>query len=51
VHAEREIKPPASRATPVIVGVDEVDVHWIARDAVHDPTHHLGEVGRLRASL
>jgi DinB superfamily len=35
----------------VIVDGDELDVHWIARHAVHDPTHHLGDVQHLRASL
>jgi DinB family protein len=38
-------------ATTVIVDGDELDVHWIARHAVHDPSHHLGDVGRLRGSL
>jgi hypothetical protein len=35
----------------VIVDGDELDLHWIARHAVHDPTHHLGDIARLRASL
>jgi len=43
--------PPNAWASRVIVDGDEVDLHWIARHAVHDPTHHLGDVARLRASL
>jgi hypothetical protein len=35
----------------VTVGSDRVDVHWIARHAVHDVTYHLGDVARLRAAL
>lgn len=46
-----EATPRRSWATTVIVGGDELDVHWIARHAIHDPTHHLGDVERLRASL
>jgi len=34
-----------------IVDGDRVDLHWIARHAVHDPTHHLRDVARLRAAL
>jgi hypothetical protein len=30
---------------------DELDVHWIARHAVHDSTHHLDDIARLRAAL
>jgi hypothetical protein len=46
-----ETTPQRAWATTVIVDGDELDVHWIARHAVHDPTHHLGDVARLRASL
>jgi DinB superfamily len=43
---------PSDRWTShVIVDGGELDVHWIARHAVHDPTHHLGDVARLRVSL
>jgi len=35
----------------VIVDGDELDVHWIARHAVHDSTHHLDDIARLRAAL
>lgn len=28
-----------------------VDPHWIARHIVHDATHHLLDIGRLRSAL
>ncbi|HSO96507.1 MAG TPA: DinB family protein [Acidimicrobiia bacterium] len=34
--------------TTVVIGRDPVDVHWIARHAIHDATHHLGDIERLR---
>ena len=34
-----------------IVSGNHVDAHWIVRHAVHDVTHHLGDVQRLRAAL
>lgn len=40
-----------SWASGVIIGGDEVDVHWMVRHALHDITHHLGDVGRLRDAL
>ncbi len=43
--------PPDVWMSHVIVDGDELDVHWIARHAVHDPTHHLADVARLRAAL
>jgi hypothetical protein len=43
--------PANAWTSQVIVDGDELDVHWIARHAVHDPTHHLGDVARLRAAL
>jgi DinB superfamily len=43
--------PTGDWTSNVIVGGDEVDLPWIARHAVHDATHHLGDVARLRASL
>jgi hypothetical protein len=43
--------PPNAWTSQLIVDGDELDVHWIARHAVHDPTHHLGDVARLRAAL
>jgi hypothetical protein len=38
-------------AAAVITGGDEVDVHWMIRHALHDITHHLGDVERLRDAL
>jgi hypothetical protein len=43
--------PASAWESTVIVGGDEVDPHWIARHAVHDPTHHLADIQRLRESL
>lgn len=42
---------PETWTSYVIVDGDELDVHWIARHAVHDPTHHLDDIARLRTSL
>jgi len=35
----------------VTLGGDEVDAHWMVRHALHDATHHLLDVERLRALL
>jgi len=43
--------PPTAWGSIVIVDDDRVDLHWIVRHAVHDPTHHLRDVTRLRAAL
>jgi hypothetical protein len=43
--------PPAAWTSKVIVSGDELDLHWIARHGVHDPTHHLRDVSRLRVAL
>ena len=43
--------PPPTWTSTVIVSGDVLDPHWIARHAVHDPTHHLRDVARLRAAL
>jgi hypothetical protein len=40
-----------SWSSAAIVGDDAVDAHWICRHAVHDASHHLGDVRRLRQSL
>jgi hypothetical protein len=34
-----------------ILGGEPFDGHWVARHAVHDATHHLGDVERLRNLL
>jgi DinB superfamily len=31
-----------------LIGGESVDAHWVCRHAVHDGTHHLGDVRRLR---
>jgi hypothetical protein len=51
LSGQLQTTPQRAWATTVIADGDELDVHWIVRHAVHDPTHHLGDVGRLRASL
>ncbi len=43
--------PADAWASHVVMGGEELDLHWIARHAVHDPSHHLRDVARLRASL
>jgi DinB superfamily len=40
---------PDGWASSVIVGGEAVDLHWLARHSVHDPTHHFRDVERLRA--
>ena len=45
-----ELSPSEWRSTVTFDGI-EVDPFWIARHAVHDSTHHLLDIGRLRAAL
>jgi hypothetical protein len=45
-----QLAAPAWDAAVVIDG-ETVDVHWIARHAVHDATHHLMDIARLRGLL
>jgi hypothetical protein len=45
------VAPPSAWTATVIVSGDVLDLHWIARHAVHDPTHHLRDVTRLRGAL
>jgi hypothetical protein len=42
---------PSDWQSTVVVGNESHDLHWIARHAVHDATHHLRDVERLRAAL
>lgn len=42
---------PSDWQSTVIVGDQSHDLHWIARHAVHDATHHLRDVERLHAAL
>jgi len=41
----------SSWSSTAMVGGAEVDAHWLCRHAVHDATHHLGDVSRLRKAL
>lgn len=43
--------PASAWYSKVTVGGDAVDARWIARHAVHDATHHLLDVARLREAL
>jgi len=38
-------------ASTVILDGKEVDPHWITRHAVHDATHHLLDIKRIRAAF
>jgi hypothetical protein len=38
-------------ASAVVIGGGEVDVRWMIRHALHDITHHPGDVERLRDAL
>lgn len=51
LHDQLTRIPAAGWESSVVLNGEEVDVHWIARHAVHDVTHHLGDVARLRAAL
>jgi hypothetical protein len=39
------------RAVTAVMAGDRVGVAWITRHAIHDVTHHLGDVRRLRIAL
>jgi hypothetical protein len=43
--------PESAWYSTVTLGGDEVEACWIARHAVHDATHHLLDVQRLRGAL
>ena len=43
--------PAQSWRLSVVVGGDQVDAHWIVRHALHDVTHHLGDIQRIRVAL
>lgn len=42
---------PATWAHTAIIDGEAVDAHWICRHAVHDATHHLMDVRRIRSAL
>ncbi|HYZ99193.1 MAG TPA: maleylpyruvate isomerase N-terminal domain-containing protein, partial [Acidimicrobiales bacterium] len=44
-----ELSPEAWTAWAT-VGGQRVDAHWVVRHALHDATHHLLDVERLRAA-
>ncbi len=46
----RELAPERWGAS-INLGGDEIDVHWMVRHTLHDVTHHLGDVDRLRACV
>jgi hypothetical protein len=46
----RRLSSPERHLT-AIIGGEAVDSHWVARHAVHDATHHLDDVERLRKLL
>ena len=39
---------PESR---VVLGSRTVDVHWIVRNSLHEASHHLGDIERLRYAI
>lgn len=41
----------SSWKSTAIIGADEVDARWICRHAVHDASHHLGDVRKLRQAI
>ena len=43
--------PPSAWSSVVLVDGKEVDPRWIVRHAIHDATHHLLDVERLRGEL
>lgn len=51
LHDQLQVTPPHAWTSTVIVGGEELDVHWIARHSVHDPTHHLQDIVSLRSLL
>lgn len=42
---------PESWSNVVILDGDAVDARWICRHAIHDATHHLMDIDRLRIAL
>ena len=45
------VLPVASWTASATIGGDVVDARWICRHAVHDATHHLQDIDRLRRAL
>ena len=42
---------PEEWESSCVVGGERIDIHWIARHLVHDVSHHINDVKRLRSSL
>jgi hypothetical protein len=51
LHDQLRELAESSWDSTVVVGGEVVDVHWIARHAVHDATHHLSDIEQLRVRL
>jgi DinB superfamily len=51
LHDQLRQLAESSWESTVAVGSEVVDVHWIARHAVHDATHHLSDIERLRQQI
>jgi hypothetical protein len=49
--ARLQATSPDVWVSTVIMAGEAVDLHWLARHAVHDATHHLQDVAGLRAHL
>jgi hypothetical protein len=43
--------PDGAWASTVVLDGTEADPHWIVRHAVHDASHHLLDIERLRQAL
>jgi hypothetical protein len=43
--------PESSWSSTATVDGNDVDAHWICRHALHDATHHLADIDRLRQAL
>jgi hypothetical protein len=43
--------PEESWAVTASIGGESVDAHWVCRHVVHDATHHLGDIRRLRDNI
>lgn len=51
LHDQLDQLTESSWGSTVVVGGEAFDVHWIARHAVHDATHHLTDIEKLRGLL
>jgi hypothetical protein len=51
LHRRLAALPREAWGASAVVGGDERDAHWVCRHAVHDASHHLQDVARLRGLL